>query len=349
MYFSLVYLGLNIVVKLSSSMSQVIWCSLFYEFTSQVHQGNKKSYINVFANIEGIIIWYRILLGQLPDGYYKLSREAVLTAELPSSYSRATWKGSVPKELLSLFCRNHRLYPVFSVQKVASSQSNNTNSDNTYLFRCEVRILSRREELLIVCAFPDTYRKEADAIQNSALKVLNWFKVYFTQLYLLEDELHPFGIAPGECFKLYPKAILEELSLWTSIFAKSFCNYLKPKRDLENGVSLLDIEGLDSGVIPTVGSVTSVSYEVWLVREGEEGKRYLVEKNEEFEFEVGSGAVIYPMELCVTQLSLDQSAKFTVEQPPPIEVILAATHTAPSDISKIPLRKINCLNLIHFI
>ncbi|KAF3332305.1 small RNA 2'-O-methyltransferase-like isoform X1 [Carex littledalei] len=295
---------------------------------------------NLLYEDVSLCTYYRILLGQLPDGYYKLSREAVLTAELPSSYSRATWRGSVPKDLLSLFCRNHRLYqPVFSVQKVASSQSNNTNSDNTYLLRCEVRILSRREELLIVCSFPDTYRKEADAIQNSAMKVLNWFKVYFTQLYLLEDELHPFGIAPGECFKLYPKAILEEFSLWTSIFAKSFCNYLKPKRVLENGVVLLDIEGLDSGVIPTVGSVTSVSYEVWLVREGEEGKRYLVEKNEEFEFEVGSGAVIYPMELCVTQLSLDQSAKFTVG-PPPREVILAATHTAPSDISKIPLQ--NC-------
>ncbi|XP_078158045.1 small RNA 2'-O-methyltransferase-like [Carex rostrata] len=287
-----------------------------------------------------LCIYYRMLLGQLPDGYYKLSREAVLTAELPSSYSCATWRGSVPKDLLSLFCRNHRLYqPVFSIQKVASSQINNTNSDNTHFLRCEVRILSRREEPLIVCSFPDTYRKEADAIQNSALKVLNWFKVYFAQLYLLGDELHSFGIAPGECFKLYPKAILEEFSLWTSVFAKSLCNYPKPKRVLENGVVSLDNEGLDSGVIPTVGSVTSVSYEVWLLREGEGGKKYLVEKNEEFEFEVGSGAVICPMELCVTQFSVGQSAKFTVG-PPPRAVILAASHAAPSDLSKIPLQ--NC-------
>lgn len=282
-----------------------------------------------------------MLLCQLPDGYYKLSREAILTAELPSSYSRANWRGPLPKDLLFSFCRNHRLsQPLFSVQKVASSESNNTNSDNTNFLRCDVRILSRSEEPLIVCSFPETYQKESDAVQNSALKVLNWFKVYFTQLDLLEDELHPFGIAPGECFKLYPKAILEEFSLWTSVFAKSLCNYPKSNKALEDGLALWNIEGLDSGVIPTVGSLTSVSCEVWLVRELDGGERYLVEKNEEFEFEVGSSSVICPMELCVTQLSVDQSAKFSVGPPPPRDVILAATGTPLSDISKISLGKI---------
>jgi small RNA 2'-O-methyltransferase len=202
-----------------------------------------------------------------------------------------------------------------------------------------VRILSRTEEPLVVCSFPETYQKESDAIQNSALKVLNWFKVHFMQLDLLEYELHPLEIALGECFKLYPKAILEEFSLWTSVFAKSLCNYPKSNKVLEDGLVLSNIEGLDSGVIPMVGSVTSVSYEVWLVREGDGGERYLVENNDEFEFEVGSSAVICPMELCVTQLSVDQSAKFTVG-PPPREVILAATCTAPSDLTKSSLGKI---------
>jgi small RNA 2'-O-methyltransferase len=297
---------------------------------------NKKLYF-VFANNRKVLYFARMLLGQLPDGYYKLSREAVLTAELPSSYSRANWRGSLPRDLLSFFCRNHRLsQPLFSVQKVASSDSNSTNSDNMSSLRCEVRILSRTEEPLVVCSFLETYQKESDAIQNSALKVLNWFKVHFMQFGLLEDE--PLEIAPAECFKLYPKAILEEFSLWTSVFAKSLCNYPTSNEALEDGVVLSNIEGLDSGVIPTVGTVASVSYEVWLVREGD-GKRYLVEKNEEFEFEVGSSAVICPMEVCITQLSVHQSAKFTVG-PPPRGVILAATCTSPSDLIKSPLGKI---------
>ncbi|KAJ4806377.1 Small RNA methyltransferase [Rhynchospora pubera] len=288
---------------------------------------------NLLCEDVSLCTYYRMLLGQLPDGYYKLSREAVLTAELPSFYSRANWRGSLPKDLLSFFCRNHRLpQPIFCVQKVVFLEDNDTTSDNTNFLRCEVKILSRSEEPLIVCSFPDTYRKESDAIQNSALKVLNWFKVYFRQLDLLENELHSFGIAPEESFKLYPKAILQEFSFWTSVFAKSLCNYSKLNRILENRVVLSNIEGPDSGVIPSVGSVTSVSYEVRLLREGDDGEGYLLEKNEEFEFEVGSGAVTYPMEVCATQLSVDQSAKFTVV-PPPRDVILASTSTDPSYLS----------------
>ncbi|KAI5448377.1 hypothetical protein KIW84_015699 [Lathyrus oleraceus] len=58
-----------------------------------------------------------MLLGKTPGGTYKLSREAILTAELPSKFTtRVNWRGSLPRDILSMFCRQHRLSePVFSI------------------------------------------------------------------------------------------------------------------------------------------------------------------------------------------------------------------------------------------
>jgi hypothetical protein len=58
-----------------------------------------------------------MLISKIPSGLYKLSREAVLTAELPLAFTtRANWRGSFPREILCMFCCQHRLSePVFSI------------------------------------------------------------------------------------------------------------------------------------------------------------------------------------------------------------------------------------------
>lgn len=50
------------------------------------------------------------MLGRTPRGAYKLSRQALLVADLPSSYTcRAQWQGTNPKSLLVDFCQQHHL------------------------------------------------------------------------------------------------------------------------------------------------------------------------------------------------------------------------------------------------
>ena len=59
---------------------------------------------------------FRMLISKIPSGIYKLSREAVLIAEFPLAFTtRTNWRGSLPRDVLFTFCRQHRLSePVFS-------------------------------------------------------------------------------------------------------------------------------------------------------------------------------------------------------------------------------------------
>lgn len=87
-------------------------------------------------------------------------------------------------------------------------------------------------------------------------------------------------------------------------------------------VCLLNIEGSDSGVFPSNGSLSCISYSVSLVTEGGHAKE-LIESKDEYEFEMGAGAVISALEAVVTQMSDGQCAHFNMNLPPQ-EFILAA-------------------------
>ncbi|XP_034897464.1 small RNA 2'-O-methyltransferase isoform X3 [Populus alba] len=64
--------------------------------------------------------YYRMLVSKIPSGNYKLSREAILAAELPSVFTTKTnWRGSFPREILCTFCRQHQLSePIFSTTSI---------------------------------------------------------------------------------------------------------------------------------------------------------------------------------------------------------------------------------------
>ncbi|KAL6184004.1 hypothetical protein ACLB2K_045411 [Fragaria x ananassa] len=74
--------------------------------------------------------YYRMFIGKTPSGLYKLSRGAILAAELPVAFTtNAKWKGLLPREMLCTFCRQHQLsQPIFSTltsleESTDSSQS----------------------------------------------------------------------------------------------------------------------------------------------------------------------------------------------------------------------------------
>ncbi|KAG2318496.1 hypothetical protein Bca52824_011709 [Brassica carinata] len=94
--------------------------------------------------------FYRICTGVSPNGIYKLSREALIAAQLPFSFTaKSTWRGPLPREILSMFCRQQQLAePVFTIstapvrplseilrtfKKLQDSESDETN--NQYMSR----------------------------------------------------------------------------------------------------------------------------------------------------------------------------------------------------------------------
>ncbi|WVZ62005.1 hypothetical protein U9M48_011805, partial [Paspalum notatum var. saurae] len=310
--------------------------------------------------------YYRILLGKLPDGNHKMSRDSILAAELPFVYSRFSWKGPPPRELLFSFCRHQRLSePHFAVSRAlsgvlrsaASSEESgaaakcveNQNNDvkidkeNPDMFKCEVRICSRKQEILLEYSAADTWSKESDAIQNSALKVLIWFNNHFKQLNKNTDKLSLSECMDG--FKIHPNIFLQEFAMCLSVYGKTvvsdseICSAVGPlsmdtsKKQLESTATLTCVEGPDSGVFPSHGSLACISYTASLVMK-DKAKTYLLESLNEFEFEIGTGAVSNQLESCVTQLSVNQTALFVAELPPR-NLILAAASEFSREISNI--------------
>ena len=66
----------------------------------------------------------------------------------------------------------------------------------------------------------------------------------------------------------------------------------------------------------------------------DKAKIYLLESHNEFEFEIGTGAVNNQLESCVTQLSVNQAACFIAELPPR-DLILAAASEFSHELSNV--------------
>ncbi|KAI3980308.1 hypothetical protein MKX01_001379, partial [Papaver californicum] len=320
--------------------------------------------------------YYRMLVGRLPDGGYKLSRDAIIAADLPTAFTtRTNWRGSYPRDLLSMFCRLHWLpEPEFSttcvndsthspmkkqktdektiiskpVEETANGGAVEANSgkvimDSGATFKCDVKIVSTSHDVIMECSSGDYYKRQGDAVQSTSLKVLLWLNKYFKQLDIpIEKWSSSENNALGVC--VYPKNFLKEFAICLSIHTVqhasilSKCSVGLPNRVEElvemnrhyNIVSPPKIEGLDSGVSPSNGSLVCISYDISLVREGEEDMKETLESCEEFEFEIGSGFVVPQIETCVTQMSAAQSAFFITELPHQLLVLSSAGGCAKS-------------------
>ncbi|KAI3681206.1 hypothetical protein L6452_35991 [Arctium lappa] len=271
--------------------------------------------------------YYRLLLNKIPTGIYKLSREAVLAAELPEKFvARSSWRGLLPRDILCTFCRQHQLpEPVFSSTTNGGTKDMRA-SDET--FRCEVKIFSKHQDLIIHCHQGESFKKQSDAIQNASLKVLSCLNNYLMNLNRPQEK---WTNGNGLDLDFYPEHISKELQFfslvhksWPGIEANTkrllaVNGTNQSNSELADTICSYNIDGPDSENIPSSGCLVCVCYSVFLVKEGD---KELLEKNDEFEFELGSEAVIPDLEAVVAQMGVGQSAHFRVEVPQ--ELIFAA-------------------------
>ena len=286
----------------------------------------------------------------------------MLTAQLPSTFTtKANWRGAFPRDVLCTFCRQQRLSePIISaVSVIASSKSSDKQNlqvvdsaaveqdhanrgtivgnegqrlESEDTFRCEVRIYSKSQELILECSPIDTFKKQFDSIQNVSLRVLLWLDAYFKDLHVSLERLTSY--ADALAIRFNPERFFEELASCRSVHSglnskvegeishksngvKLPCNYVGC------GDSFPNIRGSDSGISPSNGSLVCISYNVALKADGVEVMETM-ENNDEFEFEIGFGGVIPCLEAIVQQMSVGQSACFSAELPPR-DFILAST------------------------
>ncbi|XP_057830306.2 small RNA 2'-O-methyltransferase [Cryptomeria japonica] len=337
----------------------------------------------------------RILLSRTPRGNYKLSRDSVLVAELPTTFTtRSRWHGALPRGLLIECCNHYCLSePEFflsvddtpladSKEKVQNSEhtkqsefwdsnsiekkaemvkgtkcekngtineTQNVESDKDLMgrgrFICVVKISSKTGELIIECASEQFYRNRTDAIQSAALKALN--HKYFSAANVLaatlknDDftrEISDHVFAGG----LNKKPASRDLPIVASCISDnvlsthegssensktSFSTHSKFLQkdemdfDYYNEMTHLKTGCPSSGKPPTSGTTACISYRVDLLNES---ARECLECREEFDFEIGTGAVISRLEECVASISVNESKCFCMPLPSKDEILAAA-------------------------
>ncbi|XP_010449140.1 PREDICTED: small RNA 2'-O-methyltransferase-like isoform X2 [Camelina sativa] len=312
--------------------------------------------------------FYRICCGMSPNGIYKFSRQALIAAQLPFSYtSKSNWRGPFPREILCMFCHQQQLAePIFTVtispvkplsgilrsyQKLKDSECD--DSDNQYMrreedeipgsgtgYRCEVKILSKSQDLVLDCSPGNFYEKENHAIQNAALKALSWFNGLFDDLDADPDQ---------PCYSKLHLDMLFQRSVMIKGAFPSSRKYEQPRSKSRNTGMPRERKRVQS---ITDGSLVSICYSVsvevdadfWrnseclkeLIESNEEiefevGANCeplieLIESNEEIEFEVGTGSMNPHIESAVTQMTVGEYASFsTTLSDAPEALILAAS------------------------
>lgn len=301
----------------------------------------------------------RILVNKIPSGAYKISRNAILAAKLPSAFTtKSNWRGSLPRDILCTFCRSHHLSePVFSPQsslldssvdlpgshkKLKATQLSKEEKSEAGLtaasgnpvgsigaFSCEVKIYSKNQELILQCSPQESHRKEMDAMQSVALKVLSWLNIFFEKPDMSSEELN---LLAEKLDIQFTRHFFKEFALCHSVhsFGSTRTQARSDNAD-EDEPSSIDIGGQNSGVTPSNGSLACISYTISLFRERDCINEHL-ESCEEFEFEIGNQAVLPHLEAAVAQMAVGQSAYFLVELPLS-EFILAAAGESAATLS----------------
>lgn len=313
--------------------------------------------------------YYRMLIYKTPSGPYKLSRESTIAAELPVVFTiKSNWRGAFPREILCTFCRQHRLsepvftisrYPVKALSDLSGSQKklkvteltegtghanenaanhgDDENLESMSKFRCEVKVLSKLQDLILQCSPKESCRKETDCIQNASLKVLSWLSSYFQDFNMPLEKLNSLADAldvkfnPQHLFREFKFCLAMYLNQQRTIKANNCVDVPQAIGEHEN--YLLRIEGPESGICPSNGSLAGICYSACLVTEVGDTKE-LIESAYEFEFELGARAVNPHVETAVAQMSVGQSAFFLVDLPSQ-ELILAAANDSARALSLI--------------
>ncbi|KAI3949356.1 hypothetical protein MKW98_023293 [Papaver atlanticum] len=205
-----------------------------------------------------ILIQNWMLVGRLPDGGYKLSRDAIIAADLPTAFTTLTnWRGSYLRDLLSTFCRLHWLpEPEFSktclddsiqspmkkqkldqkksiskpVKETANGGAVVANSGEVIMgsgatFKCDVKIVSTNHDVIMEYSPGDCYKMQGATVQSTSLKVLLWLNKYFKQLDIpiencLSSENNALGV------RVYPKVFSKEFAICLLVHTAQLDSFL---------------------------------------------------------------------------------------------------------------------------
>ncbi|KAJ0239381.1 Small RNA 2'-O-methyltransferase [Hirschfeldia incana] len=298
--------------------------------------------------------FYRIGIGMSPNGIYKISRQALLVAQLPVSFTtKSNWRGPFPREILSMFCHQHRLAdPVFTIstapvkslaevyrshKKLKASESDENLSkekeDTAGLghgFRCEVKVLTKSQDLVLECSPRKFYEKENDAVQNASLKALLWFNKFFDDLEVngsdTEDEDEDEIKSPGtHVFRFPPNFGNVEDSSGTQNVSS-----VVEKRvpSITSGSVVSICYSLSLEVDPdfsTDGEVSESNEEDMETEVDYEPSIDLIESHEEIEFEIGTKAMDGLMESAISQMTVGEFASYNTSLCTASQVLVLAT------------------------
>ncbi|KAF2586961.1 hypothetical protein F2Q70_00034701 [Brassica cretica] len=275
--------------------------------------------------------FYRICCGMSPNGIYKFSRQALIAATLPFSFTtKSNWRGPLPREMLSIFCRQQQLAePVFTIstspvkplsetlrsfKKLKDSESNDGN--NQCVNECEVKVLTKSQDLVLECSPRKFYEKENDAVQNASLKALLWFSKFFDDMDVVgsdsDDEEDIKSPSTTHAFTIPPNLGNGDSSRTKNVPS------VEEKRvpSITNGSVVSICYSLSLEVDPEFSTDGEVSEGNEEDMESEEDAEYyepsidLIESHEEIEFEIGTKAMNPLIETAVTQMTVGEFASF---------------------------------------
>ncbi|ESQ55292.1 hypothetical protein EUTSA_v10024347mg [Eutrema salsugineum] len=314
--------------------------------------------------------FYRICCGISPNGIYKLSRKALIAAQLPLRFTtKSSWRGPLPREILCMFCRQQELAePVFTIstapvksmsdllrsyKKLKDSESD--NNSNQYMswetedsdcddtnnhhykrrekeeepgsgtgYRCEVKILSKSQDLVLDCSPGSFYEKENRAIQNASLKALSWFSSLFDDLDA-DPEQPRYTNQDLDWF--YQRNIMIKGTFPSSRRYKEPTSRSKTTGMHSYTRDKKRVQSIPNGSMVSISYSVSVDVDLGFSKNGKPLKE-LIESNEEIEFEVGNGSMNPHLESVVTQMSVGQYGCFLTNQPSEGLILAAASDTA---------------------
>ncbi|CAM6105309.1 unnamed protein product [Calypogeia fissa] len=324
--------------------------------------------MKVYSLDVSLSFYYRLLLGRFPQGNYKVNRGAIMASSLPISFSsRLQWRGMSPRGLLIEFCQQHRLPdPVFVLSypgsesrgpidldgkipelaevseldeanghKVTEIEKNDEDghitTGHTGPFFCMVRVEFQRGSVMEFES-GGPYRNRHDAIQSCALKAVHscrpWFESILRGSY---EPILPDCRVSSDADEDLPKAENDEVHHGTG------CRLQSSDEEffgVESGVESSQIEQ-----IPPPGAMVTIRYIVRWFRDGcphVESSSTLLEKQKEFSFELGIGAVIGRLDSMVAEMPVGRKACFFSSLPAFPLLFAAADDVGGEDGSHYP-------------
>ncbi|KAL2635375.1 hypothetical protein R1flu_006854 [Riccia fluitans] len=311
--------------------------------------GDWSSFGKLYATDTTPSTFYRMMLQRFPQGSYKVSRNSILAAKLPTAFSsKVQWKGTAPRGLLIEFCQHHRLpEPVFTLTAAGSFSTEHPSSagagveepkevkstgaddvpyeacegrnddENSVAamhggpFTCKVRV-EWLKGMAVEVESDGPFRNRHDAQQSAALKALHQIDSWFESS--LAGVYEPLFLDKPEG-EVDGDLLMGDYDDVVGLERRD-C-WEADDMEFFEGEELED--GTQTDRVPPTGATATIRYAVrWHGDADSRNKplNVLLEKHEKFEFELGNGAVIGALDALVSKMTVGELACVTIASPP---------------------------------